>query len=100
MFSPKEQAPGDWIVHSPYTSIPILFIEIVKFETLPLAGPRTRLAVCFRSGSGRSSFSGPGMVFIVHLAKPAAADVGVDLGRRDLTVPEHELHRAQVSPPL
>jgi len=38
------------------------------------------------------------MELIVDAAQPVAADVGVDLGRRDLAVAEHKLDRPKVRP--
>src|ERR1043166_9485694 len=38
------------------------------------------------------------MVATVHLAEPARRDVRVDLGRRDVRMPEERLHDPQVGP--
>jgi len=40
------------------------------------------------------------MELVVNPAQPFAADVGVDLGRRDLAVPEHQLDGPEVGPAL
>jgi len=46
------------------------------------------------------ALSGAGMELVVNPADQVPADVGVDLGRRDLAVAEHELDRPQVRPPF
>ncbi len=40
------------------------------------------------------------MELVVNPAQSFAADVGVDLGRGDLTVPEHQLYGPEVGSPL
>src|ERR1039457_4971639 len=40
--------------------------------------------------------SGPGMVLVDRLPQPRPYDVRVDLGGRDIRVPQHGLHAAQV----
>ena len=40
------------------------------------------------------------MKFIIDLAKPLSADMRVNLSCGYLTVPQHQLHRPQVRPPL
>jgi hypothetical protein len=40
------------------------------------------------------------MELVVNPAQSFAADVGVDLGRRDLAVPEHQLDGSEVGPAL
>jgi hypothetical protein len=40
------------------------------------------------------------MELVVNPAQPFAADVGVDLCRRDLAVPEHQLDGPEVGPAL
>ncbi len=47
-------------------------------------------------GGPRERPSGPGVELVVNLTEPVAADVGIDLGRRDLAVPEHELDGPEV----
>ena len=42
----------------------------------------------------------PRMELVVDPAQPFTADVGVDLGRRDLAVPEHQLDGPEVGPAL
>jgi hypothetical protein len=54
------------------------------------------LAFRFLDGAGSS----PGVESIVEPADFLPADVGVNLGRRDLAVAEHHLDRPQVGPPL
>src|SRR4030065_1803086 len=40
----------------------------------------------------------PRVMLLVDLTEPFRGHVGVDLGRRDVGVPEHRLHRPQVRP--
>ena len=70
----------------------------------PRAGPAFRAALGDPHrpifARPRGSIPGPRVELVVHAAEPAARDARVDLGRRDVGVPQHHLEGPQVRPVL